>query len=235
MADTDEEILARKERRKIPGSGEWLLEHQDFRSWADRDDVATDGAPQIFWLSGDPGCGKSYLASTVINHLRERGEATSFFFLKYGDVSRQSIGPLLKSLAYQMARVSKIIREILLAMQHDDTLTADSGDLRTTWRQLFDHNVFQAEIGQHQYWVIDALDEAKDGVELLNLLQSLPKQYSVFITSRRDQALSREALRFKANLITHQVKKEDTAGDIRLFLENNEDDLPVDQAVEAQM
>ena len=117
--DTEDEDFARREQRKILGSCEWLLKDSSFVRWRDRDvlDSSNYDRCQVYWLSGDPGCGKMFLATHVISHLRDRSCDSSFYFLKHGDRSKQNLGSLLKAIAYQMARRSASLRRSLLSMQ----------------------------------------------------------------------------------------------------------------------
>lgn len=221
VADTEDEELTRREQRRSPGSCDWLLEKPNFTRWRDKVALPNEKHPRVYWLSGDPGCGKSYLAARVISHLRGRGYDSSVFFIKHSDISKQSIGNLLKSIAYQMASSSASLRQELLAMQHQDTLTAEPTDSRAIWKQLFVHRVFRAEPEKHQYWIIDALDEAKGSHELFSLLQTLPEKYSVFVTSKKDRELERELRRLDMRITTYQVEREDTIQDIRTYLEHS--------------
>ena len=75
------------DRDKVPGSCEWLLERDSFKEWSEEHAPAAlvDKSSQIYWLAGDPGCGKSVLSAHVISHLRSLGYDMSFFFVKHGD------------------------------------------------------------------------------------------------------------------------------------------------------
>lgn len=119
-------------------------------------------------------------------------------------------------------------------MQKEGTLTADPQDLRALWRQLFTQRIFRCDVQRHQYWIIDALDEAKGGHELFALLKTLPAdRYSVFITSRREREIEREMKH--VNAISRELTKEDTIEDIRAFLLENEEDLPDDDPTQMQL
>ena len=119
-------------------------------------------------------------------------------------------------------------------MQKEDTLTAGPNDLRALWRQLFLQRVFKADLERHQYWIIDALDEANRSHELLSLLKNLPQGYSVFFTSRKNRDLERELRRLDLKIPRYNVEKEDTLRDIRGYIEYNGQDLRVDSDAERQ-
>lgn len=55
--------------------------------WAHIDAWLHDmGAPNIFWLSGSPGAGKSAVASDIIHRLREnKQQLAAFFVFKHGN------------------------------------------------------------------------------------------------------------------------------------------------------
>jgi len=64
----------------MKGTREEIFEEID--QWLnDRD------APNILWLSGSPGAGKSTIASTLVSKLTERRQLGSRFFFKRGDIT----------------------------------------------------------------------------------------------------------------------------------------------------
>lgn len=236
IQDTEDEDFARLKQRRVPGSCEWILEKPEFIRWRDRNGPHSTSRHQIYWLSGDPGCGKSFLATNIISHLQDRHCDVSYYFVKHGDITKQNIGSLLKSIAYQTARNSPSLRRSLLSMQREDTLTAEPSDLRAIWKQLFIQRIFRTDLEKHQYWIVDALDEGNGNGsrELVSLLQSLPQGYSVFVTCRRDQELERELRFLEGRLMMQRIDRQDTLRDIRTYLEYNEDDLHVDDSIQMQ-
>ncbi|RMZ87067.1 hypothetical protein DV736_g5706, partial [Chaetothyriales sp. CBS 134916] len=239
VPDAEDEDFSRRDQSKTPQSGEWLLNSPEFESWRDDEDHDQSSAQKgrIYWLTGNPGCGKSYLATHVIRHLQERQCDTSFYYFKHGDRSKQSVSGLLRTIAYQMARASPRLRRALLTMQNENALTAEPNDVRALWKQLFLHRIFRSELERRQYWIIDALDESNSGSgnELVSLLQALPSGYSVFITSRKDQNLERELRRLDMPITSHYIDRPDTLSDIRAYLEHNSDYLHVDDEVQTEM
>ncbi|KAF4828588.1 Satratoxin biosynthesis SC1 cluster protein 4 [Colletotrichum tropicale] len=57
------EIQENNFERRVPGSGDWLLDHEDFQTWK-ASPVST-----LLWIHGKPGSGKSHLAARVIHDL----------------------------------------------------------------------------------------------------------------------------------------------------------------------
>ncbi|KAF7931962.1 uncharacterized protein EAE97_008983 [Botrytis byssoidea] len=83
-----------------PGSGKWLLENQEFRSWLSSDQNS------VLWIEGNPGAGKSTLAANFIkdfkNHsLEDRPTIFLDHFFHYGSPDT-SANDLLRSLIFQI-------------------------------------------------------------------------------------------------------------------------------------
>ncbi|KAF5656276.1 ankyrin repeat-containing protein [Fusarium circinatum] len=75
-----------------PGTGQWFLDHPDFEKWV-------NGDKQILLCQGDPGAGKTVMASVMINHLKSRvtlkddghkiASAIIFFYFNSGEREQQ--------------------------------------------------------------------------------------------------------------------------------------------------
>lgn len=233
--EAEDEESRRQEQIRVDGSCAWLLDLSAFKEWRDGN-TAQAGTASIFWLSGDPGCGKSILAAHVASHLRDRGFDTSCYFFKHGDLPQRSAGRLLKSIAHQMAGRSASLRRSMEQMRRDDALTAETNDAPGVWKQLFTQLVLQnGALDRHQYLIIDSLDEANSGRELLRQLKALPGEWSVFITCRKDRLLERELNTSDKAITVHTISKEDTIHDIRTYLERSRDDLHVDDEAQLQI
>ena len=49
---------------RVPGTCTWFLEHPKFKVWR------SESSSSLLWLSADPGCGKSVLASFLVEELQ---------------------------------------------------------------------------------------------------------------------------------------------------------------------
>src|SRR5947209_180280 len=107
--------LSALEDVRIAGSCEWLTSKHQFEEWR----MAQPETAQIMWLSGNPGSGKSVMASHVINHLEGHNLQCSFFFFKYSTPTKSTASSCLRSLAYQMSLSSPDVRKTLLALEAD--------------------------------------------------------------------------------------------------------------------
>src|ERR1700722_10028576 len=84
-------------REKLPGTCEWIRSHKVFVDWSNG---STDSptANRILHISGSPGCGKSILASSIVDSIKRRGNRVFFFSFSGTDASRQALDSLVRSL-----------------------------------------------------------------------------------------------------------------------------------------
>ncbi|KAI1825831.1 hypothetical protein F4861DRAFT_153240 [Xylaria intraflava] len=85
---------------KVTGTCEWLLEHPDFLSWRDSQESG------LFWVSANPGCGKSVLSRSLIDERQlSTSAATSIvchFFFRSGDDNRENSYNALSAIIHQL-------------------------------------------------------------------------------------------------------------------------------------
>ncbi|KLJ12361.1 hypothetical protein EMPG_09526 [Blastomyces silverae] len=226
VSSAPKEDLASVQDARLPGTCEWLSTTASYLRWRNN---STKG-PSIYWLSGNPGVGKSVLAGYVIEMLEEMGSDVSYFFFKFGDGLRSRLNTCLRSIAFQMARRNERVKDMLLGM-HSDGVEFDKGDERTIWKKVFVSGVFQTAISP-QYWIIDALDECADfasffGPMLAKLDDSLPLR--ILITSRTTPCLQKQFSSLGTErLFCQQISAADTLHDIRVFVDDQSMLLEVD-------
>ena len=213
--DLPEDDLLALEDARIADSCAWLTSKPEFKEWR----APGSSNPSILWLSGNPGTGKSILASHVINHLQEQNHNCSYFFFKHGIAMKSSISECLRSLAYQMALSNVEIRRRLLQLE-ESGVVLEKNDERVIWRKLFRGGVFQATVVQPQYWVIDALDECSKFQSVFSMISDagthLPLR--IFITSRKTPELQRSFDELCPKAVHLEDRLSDTIDDVKLFI-----------------
>jgi len=129
---------------KVDGSCEWINGRKDFTHWRDTNaDISTkDGRfdPVLYWVSANPGTGKTVLAGHVVSHLKEFNLQCS---QHHFHAENRTLGAFLRSMAYQMAMSNASIRD-MLTRAHQDGLTFDQDDSRTIWAKIFRGCIFEA-------------------------------------------------------------------------------------------
>ncbi|EDU50673.1 vegetative incompatibility protein HET-E-1 [Pyrenophora tritici-repentis Pt-1C-BFP] len=88
-------------------TGVWLLEGEQFTRWK-------ESAASRLWLYGIPGCGKTILSSTIIEHLLQHcyddtSMVTAYFYFDFNDTQKQDPKLMLRSLLYQLLQSSVVI------------------------------------------------------------------------------------------------------------------------------
>ncbi len=209
----------------MSGSCEWFAAKKEFEEWR----VSGSSAPSVMWLSGNPASGKSVLAGYVVDYLAKQNLGCSYFFFKQDVETKSSVSDCLRSLAYQMALFNVEVRTKLLTIQADG-VSFEKGDERSVWRKLFLDGVFQAKFIKSNYWVIDALDECNKVRSFFSTVASIGDHTTlrIFITSRKTQEIEQAFSHLDHNIRHVEIVVSDTADDIKLFIADRMDRLPVE-------
>src|SRR5438309_1316925 len=59
----------RRVREPVEGTCTWVTEHPKYTEWMEKKSAG------LLWLSADPGCGKSVIASFLVGHLKNKTDA----------------------------------------------------------------------------------------------------------------------------------------------------------------
>lgn len=225
VQEISEDDLAAYEERQIEGSCEWLTSSKTFCDW--RDGHAPSNA--VFWVNGQPGSGKSFIATHVVNSLEDLNMDTSYFFIRHGDKSCSNLESCLRSLAFQMALMNFNVREEILAMQENE-IRLDRDEPRALWRKLFVSGIFRAAFQRTQYWVIDGLDECYNPSALFPLLANLDSRVPlrICITSRTTPTIQKGFSQLQ-NVTMETASQENTLGDIKLYVKKKIEELHIDR------
>lgn len=160
-------------KRRVPGTGDWVRNELLFQTW-----VETDDTP-LLWVSGSPGCGKSFIAQNVISYVQElspqratRRNHTSigYFFFKHTDPETRKFHRALRDIAFQIYQNDPSYRDYIHAHCHSPD---DIKSLQAAWRVLFtDYYLNPLEgVCSSVIIVLDGVDEAfeEDRREFLRL------------------------------------------------------------------
>ena len=202
--------------RRLIGTGSWLTESKSFKTWSQHDHG-------IFWLRGLPGCGKTVLTSTVIEHLQytlasnEDGIALAYFYIDYRDPAKQNLDACLGTLARQlldnnprgMERLKRMSEQKQRSLSRTLT-TAEYIGILTDLARL------QTKV----YIVIDALDEAPDPEAFVIALAQLSDYQcgtpiAVMISSRNSASLENLVM---PNVTNHVFVSDEDNDDVQLFI-----------------
>ena len=135
----------------INGTCTWILDHPVYTSW-----IEFPG-PSLLWISADPGCGKSVLASFLIDRISQLSEAFSrnvcYFFFKSDNIQQSSVINGLKSLLYQLYnQQSDLTTKGMILLQGEDLNNMDC-----LWQALMRST--ECEDAKSTICILDGLDE----------------------------------------------------------------------------
>lgn len=99
-------------------------------------------AQRYYWLQGKPATGKSVMASHVIDHLH--GSPCCHHFFKYSEASTINLSAFLRSMAHQMAKINKDVRNAVLNLAQQGT-PLDIKDFKNVWRVVILGAVFKPQ------------------------------------------------------------------------------------------
>jgi hypothetical protein len=167
-----------------PLTGNWLLQSDDFAKWKWK-------SKQLLWLHGIPGCGKTILTSTVVEHVKTICKEGSqcqyiFYYFDFNDSRKQEVAGLLRSVLAQLASRDPVtLKEIeKLYIQND------RGKQQPDKKSLLSILLSVLRSSLRTYLIIDALDECSQRDEMLEVLFDVNKQcsedVSILVTSRKE-------------------------------------------------
>jgi hypothetical protein len=200
---------------RTPGTGDWLVEHESFNRWKEGDSTA------FFWLQGNPGSGKTYLTSKVIDTIQHRishppkNEGFAFFYCKRFEKPRRD-EPLtiLQSFVRQLSTTARNPESMRTQLQEICKEAREKGtDLRL--EQCKQQILASLDVYHRTTLVIDAMDECDPEsrhvlVNSLKLFLESKKPVRIFISSRPDRELELAL---------------DTSPDVEIQASDNQEDI----------
>ncbi|CAA9959481.1 Arp Ankyrin repeat protein [Pyrenophora teres f. maculata] len=153
-------------------TGVWLLEGEQLARWK-------ESAASRLWLYGIPGCGKTILSSTIIEHLLQHcyddtSMVTAYFYFDFNDTQKQDPELMLRSLLYQLLQSSVVIPKGVDALFS----SCENGKRQPSLHTLLEVTRQAIEDFTHVYVILDALDECTQRSELMDMLET-PKEWDI--------------------------------------------------------
>ncbi|KAK2765701.1 NACHT domain-containing protein [Colletotrichum kahawae] len=167
--------------RCFEGTSQWLLKSSKVRSW-----LQYRKGPQILWLNGKPGSGKSILCSQLIHFLRtNKTRACLFFFCNYQTPGFAVTVQVLRNICAQVVRMSPdlapYIYDEYLTKGRTPTLSALKPLLLELFKSFEDIRIIvdgvdEIDSGQHTELLktVTKLVETTENCKLLVSSQDIP-------------------------------------------------------------
>lgn len=212
-------------------------EFQTLDSWLD-----DSTAPNILWISGSPGAGKSAIASSLVSSLSQRERLGSSFFFERGHTSFSDPSVVWRSVANNLAKFDPKIKGDLVDFLKGPGFR--NADIVLHFKRLVMMPLVkneQALSAKPPVVILDALDECgsddsqlaqrRNFLKTLTYWPQLPRLFKLVITSR-DEGLPHE---FYNSTICHRILLEtgslasETNKDIRRFFETRFEEIRRDR------
>ena len=172
-------------RLSSPATGSWLLEKTTYQEWRD---VTLRRTP-LLWMHGQPGAGKTVLASLVVEDcFRICGgtpnTSTLFFYCSH-DTARARYSALAAALVWQAFRKNRLLLNYLYEKSAESAKTLLEDD-EVMCRELLPTILLSLDLA---YVIIDGLDECSEDQQ-----KSIIRFFTSFVDA--NQSTCTESLRF---------------------------------------
>ncbi|KAF8198551.1 hypothetical protein BJ912DRAFT_29625 [Pholiota molesta] len=196
---------------------DWIVQSADREQW-------------LLWLNGAVGAGKSAVMQSLAERCVQAAIAVASFFFSRADSTRNTITPLVATLAYQLIQaIPETLGDVLLTIEHNPLIFVQS--LESQLQGLIIQPLLRLPRHLQRLFVlfIDGLDECNDRLSqsyLINILGDVSRNRNipvVFLVAGRREAQIEAAFRQDpvANLLrTLSLDEISASDDIRRFLNN---------------
>jgi ankyrin repeat protein len=195
---------------QAPGTGLWIVHTPQFHQWHDLSDHGS------LWIKGVPGAGKSVIAASIVDHLRDGDEVpVLFFFSRYIIAANRKPRSLIRDWLSQLLPHSIQLQTLLQPL-----LGCELEDVSD--EQLWQNLLAGLSSVEKAVCIVDALDEMElsAGDKFLQRLNDLatfrPNSIKVMMTSRPKQYLQ-SSLR-DASIIHISLQQDLVSKDIAAFI-----------------
>ncbi|KAF8453547.1 hypothetical protein BDZ91DRAFT_49099, partial [Kalaharituber pfeilii] len=179
---------------RVKDTGNWLLQSEQFRLWIE-DKTNQHQSSQVLGCFGEPGAGKTVIASLVIDYIsttfseRQPLIGITFLYCDYRDKKEQNLvhilGSFVKQLALQYTHAGIQLPEVVRSTYK----TAQESQIRLDRRTSINlMKSFLQELGS-TFILIDAFDELQDKtrtdfLQVIDDIMHLKTNLRIFFTAR---------------------------------------------------
>lgn len=187
----------------------WLLDGDEYRSWRTT-------PSSFFWLHGLSGCGKTVLASAVVQQIQSEDSgclvACQYFDVNGGD--KRDLSQMLRSLLYQLSSKHSEARQTLQTLYDD----CDTGARAPTASQLSAQFAKILDQVADVTVIVDALDECDCPESIVSWFKDLyqvdRKSLHLLVTSQKRGILDTAIDKWTKPDQLHAIRNTETNKDI---------------------
>jgi hypothetical protein len=207
------ELWHEKKSSHLQGTREWAF--AEILKWLD-----DPASPQLFWLMGGGGTGKSVLTAELLDRVINR--TVAWHFCRHDNPAQSAPGPLLRSLAAMLAHRLPGYKEKLEASGVPGEAMDDPAEL---FKALFETPLLLSKVQAPErplLVILDALDELPKESQkpllavIASQLSRLPRWLKLFVTSREEPQITRALSSFKPKELRADEAK--NRADVEVYL-----------------
>ena len=215
---------------KVHGTCEWILAQAEYTSWL------SEESPQLLWVSGGPGIGKTMISTFLVGELEHTAQQSPkmtflYYFCDDKYKERRTATAIVRGILLQLLRQRPIL---FRHIQDDFDISRDSLfiNFHALWR-IYDNVVKDPEAGE-VCCLIDALDECEKESRQLFLTdlsksfcshQSTKASVKYIITSRREIDIAESLSPVSPAIQNLQVDSGKVHDDLFRFIDIRVDEL----------
>ena len=231
LSNPQDDLARSAKEGRVDGTCEWILTQDLYTSWLIED------SPQLLWLSGGPGIGKTMISSFLVKELAQLAAERSsqmtlaYYFCDDKDERRRTATAILRGLILQLLRQRPVLFKHI---QPDFDISRDR--LFTDFyalRRIFDNIVKDPEAGE-VYCLIDALDECEkesrqlflvNFIKLFSSQQSKKTVIKFIVTSRGENDIKESLVTADPAIQNLQIDSGRVNDDLSKFINVKVDEL----------
>ena len=175
----------------------------------------------LLWLHGTPGCGKTVLSSTILEHVlgqhhAKPDSAVLYFYFDFNDSEKQRHEKMIRSLIVQLSKYCSDTGLLKL-------YASCSNGERQPSREILLNALRQMMTSMRDtYIILDALDECTERDELLADLEEIVSwedaKLHVLVTSRREKDIEEALTPLSDERSKISIQSALVNGDIRTYV-----------------
>lgn len=189
----------------IYDSYRWILEHNDFRKWRDKQNNG------VFWVKGDPGKGKTMLLCGIIEDLENNGKLQGklvYFFCQGTDTRLNTATAIIRGLIYSVLRQNQgLLSSIQEQIKKEPRGYLEGTNAWVALSRIFT-TITQDPCMADFTFIIDALDECQhqeSRKSLFNLIMDTSSHIKWLVSSRNEKEIE-HALKSIDNRLILELK-----------------------------
>ncbi|KAL2809268.1 hypothetical protein BJX63DRAFT_366537 [Aspergillus granulosus] len=166
----DRTILQRRKGDRADGTCDWILETDELMQWLGVSETRGPKRPEVLWLHGHPGTGKSTMVMAMTEALPNRPwfansqRVLAYFFCDAGSEKQRTAIAIMRGLIYHLVKECPALMKHLLPKYIERKATLYTS-FDTLWSVLTE---MSQKSSVEIYCIIDALDECEsDSQEML--------------------------------------------------------------------